>query len=91
MRYTQGGTLNATYIQGVTISPSDDHIASRTYLDLSGSWDVVEHLQLFGKIGNVFNTSPPYSPTNILKPLAAASPYYDDIGRVYSMGARVRF
>ncbi len=91
LRYTQGGTLNATYIQGVTISPSDDHIASRTYLDMSASWDVVEHLQLFGKIGNLFNTSPPYSPTNILKPLAAASPYYDDIGRVYSMGARVRF
>jgi iron complex outermembrane receptor protein len=91
VRYTQGGTLNATYIQGVTISPADDHIASRAYLDLSGTWDAYEHLQLFGKVGNVFNTAPPNTPTNILKPLTAASPYYDDIGRVYSMGVRVQF
>ena len=29
-------------------------------------------------------------PVSILKPLAAASPFYDDIGRVYSMGVRVK-
>ena len=91
VRYIQGGTLNNAYKFGVDISPQDGHVTNRTYLDLSGTYDFMPGIQLFGKIANVFDSAPPLTPTNILKPLASGSPLFDQLGQTYSLGIRLRY
>ncbi|HEY4276158.1 MAG TPA: TonB-dependent receptor [Rhizomicrobium sp.] len=91
LHYIQGGTLNNAYILGVDISQHDGHVANRTYLDISGTYDYTDHLQLFGKMANVLDTAPPLTPTNILKPLASGSPLFDQLGRSFALGVRVKF
>jgi outer membrane receptor protein involved in Fe transport len=62
------------------------------YLDLSAQYQVNDHLQLYGKVENLFDTNPPLIASNtITVALAASSQFYDLVGRRFGIGARYRW
>jgi outer membrane receptor protein involved in Fe transport len=89
VRYVGGGTYNSTYVEGIDID--DNSVPSRTYLDLSASWDINDNVELYTKVNNVFNVDPPVTTNGLSMPQYATSVYYDVIGRVFIGGARLKF
>jgi iron complex outermembrane receptor protein len=91
-RYVQGGLYNNLYVEGGGInSVNDNHLRSRTYLDLNGSYSLRKGLEIFFKINNAFDRDPPISPAVVTQAGAANSPFYDRFGRYISAGARFQF
>jgi outer membrane receptor protein involved in Fe transport len=91
-RYVQGGLFNNLYFEGGgPNSINDNHLGSRIYLDLSGGYKVMESVELFAKINNLFDRDPPIAPQIVTQASAAASPFYDRIGRYISGGVRFKF
>ena len=89
IRYVGGGVQRVTWVEGVDIDDND--VDSRTYLDLHGSYEVNERLELYTAIDNVFDEPPPPTPNSIQQPQYSASAYYDTIGRFITVGARFNF
>jgi iron complex outermembrane recepter protein len=99
-RYIDKGTLDATrldptdagYSPTLINSTNDNHVASATYVNLFGSYDFTvtgdTAVQLFGSISNLFNREPPFAP-ELQYPTNPT--YFDQIGRTYRAGLRVRF
>ncbi len=89
VRLVGGGTYNSTYVNGVDIN--DNHIPGRTYLDLSASYDINPHLQIYGKVNNAFDRDPPVTTNTLSLAQTATSPFYDVIGQTWLAGVRVKF
>lgn len=72
-------------------SISDNHVAGRFYVNLSGSIHVGPNadkgFELFGSINNLFDRDPPAAPETqfYTNPI-----YFDTIGRYFRVGARVK-
>ncbi|MEO6338741.1 MAG: TonB-dependent receptor [Caulobacteraceae bacterium] len=86
-RHIDGGLYNVTFVEGVNIN--DNTIDGADYINLSGSYDLTEKLQLFGVVNNLFNKQPPFAPQNFGYP--TINTWFDLIGRTYKMGVRYRF
>jgi outer membrane receptor protein involved in Fe transport len=68
------------------------HWDGYTYFDLSGSYQINDRIQLYGKINNLLNQNPPMIANNAtLKALADSSLLYDQIGRLFGVGVRYTF
>jgi outer membrane receptor protein involved in Fe transport len=86
------GPGQAGYATTLINSISDNSVASRFYVNLSGSYhvgpDKTHGFELFGAINNLFNKAPPAAPETqfYTNPV-----YFDTIGRYYRMGVRARF
>jgi iron complex outermembrane receptor protein len=89
VRYVDHGLFNTTYVQGVDIN--NNHIASRTYVDLDLAKNVGEHFELYAKINNVFNVFPPLAPNQITEPNYNGGSFQDRIGRYFKVGVRAQF
>lgn len=89
LRYVGGGVQRVTWVEGVDID--DNHVASRTYVDLNASYELNERLVVYTAINNLFNKAPPATPNAIQQPQYSASAYYDTIGRFITLGARFNF
>lgn len=67
-------------------------IPPMSYLDLSGSWEVGENLQLRAGINNLLDRDPPLAPTEVI---SGGSPnayeFHDGLGRQVYIGATARF
>jgi outer membrane receptor protein involved in Fe transport len=99
-RYIDKGTLDATrfdptdssYSPTLINSTNDNHVASATYVNLFGSYDFTwsgeTSVQLFGSITNLFDKEPPFAP-ELQYPTNPT--YFDQIGRTYRAGLRVKF
>ena len=99
-RYIDKGTLDATrldpsdagYSPTLINSTNDNHVASATYVNLFGSYDFSvagdTSVQLFGSISNLFDKEPPFAP-ELQYP--SNPTYFDQIGRTYRAGLRVKF
>lgn len=63
------------------------------YLGLNVSYDVSKTTNVFFKVDNLFDTDPPYLANNpIVKAQAAGGGgYYDQIGRAFTVGVRLRY
>ena len=100
-RYVSDGVYNATQIGPdqsgydplLPNSISDNHVGSISYVDLNGSYDLVDSggrkIQLFGVVNNLFDRDPPNdfpSSYGVTNPVL-----YDVIGRTYKAGVRVTF
>jgi iron complex outermembrane receptor protein len=86
-----GGTP-ATYLDGVT--PIVCRVDDSFYIDLHGSFDVTDEVELFMDISNVLDDEPAFDPTSY----GALSPSYNPawgtpgiLGRFFTIGARARF
>jgi outer membrane receptor protein involved in Fe transport len=99
-RYIDSGVLDATrldpsdagYAPTLANSTNDNHVASATYVNLFGNYDFSltgdTSLQLFASVSNLFDKEPPFAP-ELQYPTNPT--YFDQIGRTYRAGLRVRF
>jgi iron complex outermembrane receptor protein len=88
---TFGANLRARYISegeyNSTINIVNNHIDAYTYVDLGVTARLPQingqDIELYGNITNLFDKDPP--------PGSLFSPYYDVIGRFFTVGARIAF
>jgi len=73
-------------------STNDNHVASATYVNLFGNYDFSlagdTSVQLFASVSNLFDKEPPFAP-ELQYPTNPT--YFDQIGRTYRAGVRLRF
>ncbi len=70
-------------------SISDNTVGSAAYINVSGSYDIIEGVQLFGSVNNLFNRDPVIAPGGNGFPTNPV--YFDTFGRTFRVGARLRF
>jgi outer membrane receptor protein involved in Fe transport len=87
-----GGDLRARYLDGGGYAPpevlpvTNNHIASRTYIDLGLRTYIPvgdSRVTVYGNVQNVFDKEPALAALN--------SPYFDVIGRYFTLGVRANF
>lgn len=73
-------------------------VNARAYIDLRGSYQLTDNVQFFGTVDNLLNKAPPIIGASPLRGQSAyyfvssqAAGYYDVIGRIYRIGARLKF
>ncbi|ATQ43320.1 TonB-dependent receptor domain-containing protein [Caulobacter mirabilis] len=80
-RYISEGAYNST------VKLVNNHIEAFTYVDIGGTVNLPDFqgnkVELYGNITNLFDKDPP--------PGSLYSPYYDVIGRYFTVGARLSF
>lgn len=89
VRYVHSGVYRTDFIDGVDID--DNHMPSRTYVDLDFSKYFGDSLELYAKVNNVFNIDPPAAPNPITEPNYNGGFFHDRIGRYFKLGARYSF
>src|ERR1700761_6856364 len=98
------GTLTMYYVSGLanyaqdqsgfdplSVLPFSGHIASFTYFDLTGSYDINDHISITGSVQNLFDRKAPIDPANYAA--NNYNPTYDlagIIGRFYNVGVKVK-
>jgi outer membrane receptor protein involved in Fe transport len=87
LRYVGQGNYDNTYVEGLDIN--DNTVGSVTYLNLSGSYEFSEQLQVFGVVNNALDRDPAITPNGFGLPTTAV--YFDTVGRSYRLGFRYRF
>jgi outer membrane receptor protein involved in Fe transport len=99
-RYIDKGVLDATrldpsdagYAPTAVNSTNDNHVASATYFNLFGNYDFSlagdTSVQVFASVNNLFDKVPPFAP-ELQYPTNPT--YFDQLGRTYHAGVRVRF
>ncbi|MES2700247.1 MAG: TonB-dependent receptor [Pseudomonadota bacterium] len=70
-------------------SVSDNTVGSAAYVNLSASYDLIEGVQLFGTVNNLFDREPVIAPGGNGFPTNPV--YFDTFGATYRVGARLRF
>jgi iron complex outermembrane recepter protein len=70
-------------------SINTNSVASAYYVNLSGSYDLTDHLSLFAAINNLFNKSPPVAPGGNGYPTNPV--YFDTYGLTWRAGVRLKF
>jgi outer membrane receptor protein involved in Fe transport len=96
MHFLTGGKYDVTligpedsgYSPSLPNSISLNRMASRTYFNLAGSYDITKNVEIFGSVRNVFNVKPPIGPSSVndTNPVL-----YDIVGQDFRFGARVKF
>ncbi|MGH8261785.1 MAG: TonB-dependent receptor domain-containing protein, partial [Steroidobacteraceae bacterium] len=103
VRWIGHGTFEAiTAYGGAPVAPGDpgysptnpnsistNSVASATYLNLSGSYAIGDHVSVFGTIDNLLNKDPPIAPGGNGYPTNPV--YFDTYGLTWKAGVRVRF
>lgn len=69
-------------------SISDNTVASATYVNLSGSYDLSKKLQVFATINNLLNKDPPVAPGGNGYPTNPV--YFDTYGMTWKLGMRLK-
>lgn len=70
-------------------SISDNSVASATYLNLSGSYELGEHASVFAAVNNLLDRDPPVAPGGNGYPTNPV--YFDTYGMTWKLGFRVNF
>lgn len=65
-----------------------DNVGAETYLDLTGSFDVTERIEVYGGINNLLDNDPPIMGFRLGGPPNTNTGVYDLIGRRYFVGIR---
>jgi iron complex outermembrane receptor protein len=103
VRWIGPGTFEAVDAAGgLAIAPGDpgytttnvnsinnNSVASATYLNLSGSYDLSSHFTVFATIDNVLNRSPPVAPGGNGYPTNPV--YFDTYGMTWRLGVKASF
>lgn len=89
VRYVDSGLYRSNFKTGIDID--DNHIPSRTYVDLDWSKDLNQNFELYARINNVFDVDPPLAPSQITEPNYNSGAFHDRIGRYFKAGVRVQF
>ncbi len=89
VRYVDSGLFRSNYTSGIDID--DNHIPSRTYVDLDFAMGLTDTFQVYAKVNNVFDVDPPLAPSLITEPNYNSGAFHDRIGRYFKAGVRVQF
>ena len=103
VRWIGRGTFEAlTAFGGAPIQPGDagysptnpnsinnNSVASATYVNLSASYDVTSHVEVFAAIDNLLNKDPPLAPGGNGYPTNPV--YFDTYGLFWKVGIRAKF
>lgn len=94
-RFIGGGLYDRTF-SPAQLSEEDNVIGSVHYTDLTLTydlpWQATKRTQVFLSVNNLFDRDPPIVPTGAVTTPRATNGYlYDQIGRYYTAGARLRF
>ncbi len=103
VRYIGRGSYEAvTAFGGAPVAPGDsgyattnsnsinnNSVASATYLDLSGSYELPGHVSVFAAINNLLDKNPPVAPGGNGYPTNPV--YFDTYGMTWKLGLRVKF
>jgi iron complex outermembrane receptor protein len=81
----------ATVFADGTDAPNGCKIGSFTTFDLTGRWQVLPKLQLFGGIRNLFDRKPPVDPTTYGAVSYNPLDYSGAVGRFFSVGGKYTF
>lgn len=68
-----------------------DNVGAETYVDLSGSVDVTDRIEVYGGINNLLDNDPPILGFRLGGPPNTNTGVYDLIGRRYFLGVRAAF
>jgi outer membrane receptor protein involved in Fe transport len=85
------GPDNPSYSPTLANSINNNTVASRTYLNLSAQYTLANDkhpVQLYSAIDNALNKAPPLAPTASVMTNAT---FYDTVGRIFKLGARMQF
>ena len=77
------------YATTSTNSINNNSVASATYLNLSGSYDIGDHVSVFVALDNLLNKNPPVAPGGNGYPTNPV--YFDTYGMVWKVGVRAKF
>jgi outer membrane receptor protein involved in Fe transport len=92
VRYVGGGRRDSTL---APFSVDHSSVASRTYVDLSAQYTLLDHggrrLQAFAVVDNLFDRDPPIVPSTFIVALATNPVLYDVVGRTASVGLRFKY
>jgi iron complex outermembrane recepter protein len=102
VRWIGRGTFEAiTAFGGSPVTPGEpgyptdpnsintNSVASATYLNLSGSYDIGKHFSVFAAINNLLNKDPPVAPGGNGYPTNPV--YFDTYGMTWRVGVRAKF
>jgi len=92
-RFIGQGVYNSTYGPS-TLSPSDNHVPSNFVLGVNIRYAIASlpgNPQAFFHVSNVFNRDPPLVPGTALFSPETNPALYDVIGRMFSLGIKVKF
>ena len=68
------------------------HIPSYSYLDLSATWNLTQHVQVRAGVNNLFDKDPPFLPGEVLPFFPPVTvPPHDIFGRYIYMGLGATF
>lgn len=89
-RYISGGKIDTRFNRTV-LDIADNRIKGIGYFDANLSWDATDNVTLYGSVENLTNEDPPITPNGIVQPTIANSPFFDNRGRYWVIGARAKF
>ncbi|MFD1788278.1 TonB-dependent receptor domain-containing protein [Sphingomonas floccifaciens] len=85
-----GGVIDRTADLSAATSVNTNRVPAVAYVNLQISQDVGNRFRLFGGVNNLLDRDPPPLPSATLFTLTNGA-YYDTIGRVFTLGASVKF
>jgi iron complex outermembrane receptor protein len=85
------GSCPASTLTNPTIN--NNYVPSVFYMNVGGSYDIDDHWKVYAQVDNVFDKSPPPFYSNSQNPTedGVNTLLYDDIGRMFHVGARVNY
>jgi outer membrane receptor protein involved in Fe transport len=95
-RWTSSGVLQTSFFDTPTgpLTVDNNHVPAVSYLDLGVTYKFKvggAHLELFGRVNNVFDKDPPIATTTNPFGLQTNTTLYDVIGRYYRAGLRFEY
>jgi len=85
VRGIRGGVYDKTY---TPLTINNNNIPGRTYVDMTGTYEIRNGISAFVTVNNLFDKDPPIDPSTLGSPTNPV--YFDPIGRVIIAGIRVR-
>jgi iron complex outermembrane receptor protein len=77
----------------ITLLPLSCHVGSFTDFDLTGTYQINDHVAITGSVLNLFDRKPPFDPANYAGGGANYSPTWAQaglVGRFYNLGVKVK-
>lgn len=94
IRYVGAGKYNVQW-GPAELADSENNIGAEIYVDMSARYrfeeGVLEGMEIFGGVNNVFDNEPPVIPLDFIGPTATNAVHYDVIGRSFYFGVRAKF
>lgn len=89
--YVSEGKIDNTFNTLPTNTINDNEVEAVTYLNVYGTWDLSDHLQLFGAVDNALDRDPAIVPYPNLPVPATNGMYYNKVGRAFRVGLTYKF